>query len=200
MWDPRKAAVRHDLGKQFKGEMIAAAAFSPDGKVLASARGGEIDGTNGKVTLLDPATGKKLRELTPGHLNGATDVAFHPDGKTLYSAGRDTVVRAWRVADGKLLQELGKPRGGQFKDWIHAIAVAARRPPASRGGHDGTGTGVVHSGVTKCASSGCNEITGDARAGPGKRVKCRSTCKTHTDAAAAGSRPLPSRACTRSRC
>jgi WD40 repeat protein len=124
LWDPVKKDVRHDFGKLFKGEMMAAAAFSPDGKVLALARGGEIDGMSGKVTLLDPATGTKLRELTPGHLNGATDVAFHPDGKIVYSAGRDTVVRAWRVEDGKLMQELGTPRGGQFKDWIHAVSVS----------------------------------------------------------------------------
>jgi WD40 repeat protein len=124
IWDPVKAVVRHDLTKIFKGEMLSAAAYSPDGKVLAVARGGEIDGTNGKVTLLDPSDGSKMRELTPGHLNGATDVVFHPDGKALYSAGRDTVVRAWSIPDGKLVQELGQPRGGQFKDWIHAVAVA----------------------------------------------------------------------------
>ncbi len=124
IWDPVKMEVHHDLGKLFKGEMLAATAFSPDGKMLAVVRGGEIDGPSGKVTLLDPADGKKLRELTPGHLNGATDVVFHPDGKVLYSAGRDTVVRAWRVEDGKLLQELGQPRGGQFKDWIHAVTVS----------------------------------------------------------------------------
>ena len=59
--------------------MYAAAAFAPDGKILAVARGGEIDGNNGKVTLIDAGTGKKIRELTPGHLNGATDVVFHPE-------------------------------------------------------------------------------------------------------------------------
>jgi WD40 repeat protein len=124
IWDPVKATVRHDLSKLFKDQMIAAAAYSPNGNVLAVARGGEIDGPKGTITLLDPATGQKLRELSPGHLNGATDVAFHPDGKVLYSAGRDTVVRAWCVEDGKLLEELGKPRGGQFKDWIHAVSVS----------------------------------------------------------------------------
>jgi WD40 repeat protein len=124
IWDPVKKEVRHDFGKLFKGEMMAAAAFSPDGKVLAVGRGGEVGSSMVKVTLLDPATGGKLRELTPGHFEGVTDVVFHPDGKILYTTGRDTVVRAWRVEDGKLLQELGKPRGGQSKDWIHAVAVS----------------------------------------------------------------------------
>ena len=104
---------------------LAAAAYSPDGKVLAVARGGEANGLNGKVFLVDPATGKKIRELTPGHQDGATDLAFHPDGKHLASSGRDTVVRIWSHGDGKLVKELGKPRGGQFKDWIHAVCFSA---------------------------------------------------------------------------
>lgn len=124
VWDANAGTMKYDLGKTFKGQMIAAAAFSPDGKTLAVGRGGECDGQNGKVTLLEAATGKKLRELTPGHLNGLTDLVFAPDGKTLYSCGRDTTVRAWNVADGKMRREYGRPRGGQFKDWICAVAIA----------------------------------------------------------------------------
>jgi WD40 repeat protein len=124
LWDATTGQVRHDLSavKEFKGIHVAAAAYAPDGKLLAVARGGEVDGTNGKVFLLDPATGKLTRELAPGHLYGATDLAFHPDGRHLASAGRDTVVRLWDTTDGKLLKELGKSRGGQFKDWFHAVA------------------------------------------------------------------------------
>jgi WD40 repeat protein len=115
--------VVKDLQGDFKKMHIAAAGYSPDGKFLAIARGGECDGTNGKVWLLDPATGKKLKEFTPGHQYGATDLCFHPDGKHLISAGRDTVMRIWSLPDGKMIKELNKPRGGQFKDWIHAVAV-----------------------------------------------------------------------------
>jgi WD40 repeat protein len=125
LWDATAGTVAKDLSADFKGFHMSAAAYSPDGKLLAVARGGEADGTNGTVTLLDPASGKKLKALTPGHLNGATDVAFHPDGKHLASAGRDTVVRVWGVESGKLVSEVGKPRGGQFKDWVHAVSWSA---------------------------------------------------------------------------
>ena len=116
--------MKKDLGKAFDKHRIAAAVFSPDGKTLALGAGGESDGMSGKVMLVDPATGAVRKELTPGHLNGLTDIAFSPDSKTLASSGRDTTVRIWDVESGKLLKTLGKDRGGQFKDWIHAVAYS----------------------------------------------------------------------------
>ena len=50
---------------------------------------------------------------------------MHPDGKHLASSGRDTAVRVWDMADGKLVSEVGKGRGGQFKDWVCAISWSA---------------------------------------------------------------------------
>lgn len=127
LWDTASGALKLDLGKELKkGDRVtgmAAAAFSPDGKLLALGQGGEIDGGNGKITLVDPEAGKKLLEL-PGHQYGITSLAFSPDGKLLASGGRDTLVRLWSMPDGKLLQELGKSRGGQFKDWIHEAVFA----------------------------------------------------------------------------
>lgn len=129
LWNAQTGELKVDLakddkeGKEFKN-IMSAAAFSPDGKHLAVGRGGELDGTNGKVFLLDPQTGKKVRELTPGHLNGLTDIAFHPDGKHVFSVGRDTVVKIWKLEDGKLVRDLGTPRGGQFKDWLHSISIS----------------------------------------------------------------------------
>lgn len=123
LWDVETGKMKADLGKEVK-ERMAACAYSPDGKYLACCRGGESNGLSGKVTLLDPATGKKLRETNPGHLDGATDLAFHPDGKHILSSGRDTLVKIWRLEDGKHVRDLGAGRGGQFKDWICAIAIS----------------------------------------------------------------------------
>jgi WD40 repeat protein len=122
LWDLAEGKVQHDMSAAFKDAVIGSAVFAPDGKTLFLGRAGEANGNNGKVFTVDPAAGKRLKEFTPGHQDGLTDLAFHPDGKHLASSGRDTVVRIWNAADGKMVKEVGKPRGGQFKDWIHSLA------------------------------------------------------------------------------
>lgn len=107
--------------RKFIAQGLVALAFSPDGTLLAAAQGGETD--TGKIHLLDTSNGKLVRTIS-GHQYGATDVQFSADGKRLFSAGRDTCVRITQVSDGKELAVLGAPRGGQFKDWLSAIALA----------------------------------------------------------------------------
>jgi WD40 repeat protein len=107
--------------RSFVKDGLIAAAFSPDGKLVALGQGGETD--TGKVHLMDTETGKLVRTIS-GHQYGVTDVAFSADGKHLLSAGRDTTVRICQVEDGKELLKLGEPRGGQFKDWLSALALS----------------------------------------------------------------------------
>jgi WD40 repeat protein len=106
--------------KFIKGGLIAAD-FSPDGKLVAVGQGGETD--TGKVHLVDVESGKILRTVS-GHRYGVCDVKFSADGKYVLSSGRDTMVRICQVSDGKEVAALGKSRGGQFKDWLHAIAIS----------------------------------------------------------------------------
>jgi WD40 repeat protein len=106
---------------KFVGHGFVAAEFSPDGKLLAIGQGGET-GT-GQVHLIEVATGKLVRTIA-GHQYGVCDLMFSPDGKYVLSCGRDTTVQVCQVSDGKEIAKLGKPRGGQFKDWFHAVALS----------------------------------------------------------------------------
>lgn len=107
-------------GKLLKRGLVCAD-FSPDGKLLAVGQGGETD--TGKVHLVDVESGTILRTVS-GHRYGVCDVKFSADGKYVLSSGRDTTVRICQAADGMEVAALGKARGGQFKDWLHAIAVS----------------------------------------------------------------------------
>jgi WD40 repeat protein len=106
---------------KFAPRGIVASDFSPDGKLVALGQGGETD--MGKIHLIDTAAGKLVRTIG-GHQYGVTDLLFTKDGKNVVSAGRDTTVRVTRVDDGKEVAAIGKPRGGQFKDWITALALS----------------------------------------------------------------------------
>lgn len=107
--------------RKFIAQGLIAANFSPDGTLVALGQGGETD--TGKVHLIEVATGKVVREVS-GHQYGVTDVKFSADGKYVLSTGRDTMLRVCQVSDGKEVAALGKSRGGQFKDWLSALAIS----------------------------------------------------------------------------
>jgi WD40 repeat protein len=92
-------------------------AFSPDGKLLASA-GYEKDRGKTSVYLYDAATGAGRGKLE-GHPGGARRLAFTPDSKRLVSGGFDGTVRVWDLATNKELRCI------QARGFIYGLALSA---------------------------------------------------------------------------
>jgi WD40 repeat protein len=84
--------------------VVAAVAFSPDGKSIVSA------GHGGVVRGWDLLTGRQVRQFS-GDAWALRSVGFSPDGKTLVAEGDQIRWQAhqWDVASGKLTRTLGKP-------------------------------------------------------------------------------------------
>jgi WD40 repeat protein len=104
IWDVATGREVHKLeghsGVQGKGiaggQMVTSVAFSPDGKLLASAAAFE-----NTVRLWEVTHGRQIRTFT-GHTGTVARVVFHPDGKTLASAGEDGMVKLWDVSSDPL--------------------------------------------------------------------------------------------------
>jgi WD40 repeat protein len=78
---------------------IHALAFSPDGKLLASAS------DDHSAILWDVHERKLVRKLS-AHKSEVQAVSFSADGKQLATAGRDSHAIIWNVADGKIVHNV----------------------------------------------------------------------------------------------
>jgi WD40 repeat protein len=136
VWELATGEVKAVLEGQPGG--VNAVAFSPDGKLVATAGGdrgppaefGVPPGgepSPGEVWLWDVATGKR-RAALKGHTGPVLAVAFSPDGKALASAAelpnRPAEVKLWDVPGGK---ELASLRGHGGRAWSVAFSPDGRR-------------------------------------------------------------------------
>jgi WD40 repeat protein len=101
IWDTNTGRLVRTLPRQTNE--VAAVAFSPDGRYLASATTNLFNPPAyvrepGEVKLWDADSGREIRALG-GHTAGVFDVAFSPDGRYLASACADKIVRIWDMTD-----------------------------------------------------------------------------------------------------
>lgn len=88
-------APRHGLLRTIlrRGPMIAAAAFTRDGRLLT-------DGVDGLIELWDVETGRALGSLS-GHTGQIYHLAVTADGKYAVSASTDGLLIVWNLATGR---------------------------------------------------------------------------------------------------
>ena len=95
-------------------DVIYAAAFSPDNKILATASYDRL------IKLWDVASGKELRTLKD-HSDAVYSLAFSPDGKWLASGAADRAVKIWDVTTGKERHHLEGGHRGAVKSLSFSV-------------------------------------------------------------------------------
>jgi WD40 repeat protein len=98
LWDVAARKVRHQLPYN-RQSSIWDIAFSPDGKIVASA------GDDGAIDLWDVADGNAIDAPLLRHSGPVKAVSFSPDGNWLASGGKDKLIRLWDVATQKGIRE-----------------------------------------------------------------------------------------------
>jgi WD40 repeat protein len=123
---PLGALARFGTSRLCQGEAITALAFSPDGKLLASAGG------RSGIRLWEVATGRSVAVLRGDVRADFRALAFSPDGKVLAGAQWRGKVSLWQVATWQKVRELAHPQTD-----FRAVAFAPDGKTLAVGGDHG---------------------------------------------------------------
>jgi eukaryotic-like serine/threonine-protein kinase len=110
----------------WKGWQVAAASFSPDGRLFAAAN------EEATIEIREAATGIVLQTLN-GPDGPLYSVAFSPDGALLAAGGFDGVVRVWEIATGALQYSLE-----DHQDTVSCVAFSPDGKKLASGSLDST--------------------------------------------------------------
>ncbi len=114
VWDRRLGKESVLTGHEKRVRVLA---FSPDGRVLASA------GDGSRVRLWETVSHTGIRHLT-GHSACVRALAFAPNGRIMASAGDDRTIRCWDTVTGDVVRS--------FKGHRHDVLALAFSPDGSR--------------------------------------------------------------------
>jgi WD40 repeat protein/serine/threonine protein kinase len=115
--------VKAWVGRSHQGGVFTVA-FSPDGRLLASA------GHDGVIRLWEPGTGRELPYLGK-HGEEINQLAFVPDGRFLATVSNDSTAKLWDLAEHRLRHTFSSHRGE-----VSCLAVSANGKLLATGGVD----------------------------------------------------------------
>jgi RNA polymerase sigma factor (sigma-70 family) len=123
VWEVGTGKLKHTLEA---GKYVNKVAFSPEGRLVAAATGGET------VHVWDVEKGEEVLSLKGGS-GWHNSVAFAPDGKVVAAGGSDGKVRLWDARTGELLATL---RGHGAA--VHSVAFSPDGKTLASTGQDQT--------------------------------------------------------------
>jgi WD40 repeat protein len=105
-----------EISRMTNRGVVNSAAFSPDGRSVASAGcdqfAADLGCTQGSARVWELSTGKEVSRMTHDFdtdgvfSHDVQSVAFSPDGRHLISGGNDNTARVWETATGKEISRM----------------------------------------------------------------------------------------------